>query len=310
MTTVTIGSPEWHAARAKTVGASEVAALFGCQPAYANSHYTLWMVKAGRMPPPEVTGSRPKWGLRIEEAIGAAVAEERGWDVRRADWTPHPDVLGLACSPDFIAWFDGNDYGPLETKNVDWLIHRRQWRGEPPLHIELQLQTQLACLEAKHGAIASLVGGNELKVYEFERRPKIIAEIEQRVTEFWRSIAEGREPPIDGSESTARTVSGLWPDDDGVDVPADLSADNELPGMCQRYLWAAHERKEAEKVEREARSAILDKVRDHRRALCQGFSISAPAIAGKPDSIITPDMVGEEIKGRASSRRLTVKEQT
>ncbi len=65
------GSPfanpaEWHAQRARNVGASEIAALFGVQPDYALSHYALWHVKAGKAPP-------PVGGLNTRDALAAFV---------------------------------------------------------------------------------------------------------------------------------------------------------------------------------------------------------------------------------------------
>lgn len=302
----------WHELRAHNVGASEVSALFGCQPAYAMSHYTLWQVKAGRIPPPEVNSERAEWGLRLEKEIARAACAKEGWfGAVDCGYWQHETIKGLGCTPDFTALkTEGAEFGVLEVKNADWLIHKRQWGDEPPPHILLQLQTQLACTGYEWGAIACLVGGNELHVYQYGRRPKIIAEIERRVTEFWQSIDEGREPPIDNTESTARAVASLYPHDDGDDEPADLRGDNQLPELCAALLWATDARRDAEKKERAAKSAILAKVGDHRRAMCEGFWINATEIAGKPETTITADMVGQTLPGRKGSRRVSVKEMT
>lgn len=301
----------WHQLRAKHVGASESAVLFGVQPAYAMSPWTLWQAKSGRMAAPEVSGERPAWGLRLEEAIGAAVAEQEGWRLRRAGYWTHDAITGMGCSPDFvILGSTGQDSvvaGLLDTKNVDWLIHRRQWGDEPPLHIIIQLQHQLACTGFTWGAIGALVGGNHLEVYRYERQPRVVAEIERRVAKFWTSIAAGREPPIDGSESTARAVAAIYAEAPDGEL-ADLSGDNELPELCGRYLAAAARRREAKAEERQAHSAIIAKLGAHRRGSCEGFSISATPVPAMPDRVITEDMVGQTIKGRAGYRRLAVKE--
>ena len=64
----------WHAARARVVGASEVAALFGVSP--HTSHWSLWQIKAGRVAAPDISGdNRVRWGLRLENAIADAVDE-------------------------------------------------------------------------------------------------------------------------------------------------------------------------------------------------------------------------------------------
>ena len=100
----------WHELRSRNVGASEVAALFGCQPDYAMSHYTLWHVKAGRMDPPEINGERPKWGLRLEKVIAEAWGERNGVHdllINRCPYISHPTVRGMGCTPDFLIGDDG-----------------------------------------------------------------------------------------------------------------------------------------------------------------------------------------------------------
>jgi len=299
----------WHELRAKHIGASEVAALFDCQPGYALSHYALWQVKAGRMDPPDVSGQRPEWGRRLERAIAAAAAEKEGWRIAKAGYWTHDRVAGMGCTPDFLTLgADGHPHGIVEVKNVDWLQHKRAWDGEPPLHILLQLQAQCACVGVKRGAVIALVGGNDLAIWPYEARPKLIAEMEARVTAFWQSIAEGKEPPIDGTESTARALAALYPHDDGIEEAVDLGADNELPLLCENYLLAVEIRRRGEIDEREYKSGILAKLAEHHRAFCQGFIVSASEIAASPDKTITAEMVGQVIKGRAGYRRLTVKE--
>lgn len=296
----------WHALRSKHVGASEVAALFGVQPAYAMSAFTLWQVKAGRVPPPEVTGARPAWGRRLEAVVAEAVAETNGWRVENV--TDYHDHDGLGATLDFAAWKpDSASPGALEVKNVDWLAHRRAWTGhEPPLAIILQLQSQLAVTGWTWGAVACLIGGNELAIYEYDRRPKVIAEIAARVAAFWTAISEDKPPPPDGTDSTSATLNALFPMADAE--PLDLSADNEAPDLCARYLHAGVARREAEAAEKAARNAILAKVGLHARATCNGFRIGAPAIAATPDRTVTADMIGTVIKGRAGYRRINVAE--
>lgn len=302
---------DWLALRRGNVGASEVAALFGVQPAYAMSHWTLWQVKSGRMPEPEVEGDRPDAGLRFERAAAEWIAEGEGWTIGPIGYVQHPTVRGMGCSPDFRIIGDGPaGDGLLEVKWADWLIHKRQWGDEPPQHVLLQLQAQLACTGMSWGAVGCIVGGNERRVYRYDRRPAIIAEIERRVAEFWRSIDEGREPEVDGSDSTARALATLYPDDDGEEEPADLSGDNELPDLCVQLRTASDLRRQYERAEQQAKNGILAKLGEHRAAYCQGFRISAPAVKGTPDRVITEADVGTVIKGRAGHRRLSVKELT
>ena len=53
----------WLDLRKGYVGASSVAALFGCQADYQDSLYALWHIKAGLAPERDVSGPRRTWPL-------------------------------------------------------------------------------------------------------------------------------------------------------------------------------------------------------------------------------------------------------
>lgn len=300
-------TPEWHAMRAGNVGASEIAALFGMQPAYALSHYALWQVKAGNAPPPEVNNPRTQWGLRLEEAIAAGVAEKEGWAVSKGGYVTDDTTPGLGCTLDYvIAEGVAGRVGPgaLELKNSDWLIHRKTWvDGEPPEHVLLQHQAQLACTGWTWGAVGCLVGGNDLQVYPYAAKPKLIAEIRRRVTAFWQSIREGREPPVDGSDAAAAVIRAMHPV--VGDEEADLRADNELPDVCARLLDAAARRREAEAEEAEAKNALAAKLGGFKHAIIQGYRVN---VAVTPEKAAAEPPAGYLIPGRKEVRRITVKE--
>src|ERR1700743_2208396 len=92
---------EWLTLRGKYVGASESAALFGVQAAYALDHFALHHVKAGNPPPPQVGGPRVQWGKRLEIIVAEAVAEEHGYMVYKGRYAINDDCLGMAASLDF-----------------------------------------------------------------------------------------------------------------------------------------------------------------------------------------------------------------
>lgn len=299
-------SPEWHALRAKNVGGSEVAALFDCQPAYALSRYALWHVKAGNTPAPEVNSIRAVWGLRMEAAIADAAAEQEIWKIRKGGYVTDMTTPGLGCTLDWVIEADPDEHGPgcMEVKNADWLIHKRQWTDEePPLHILLQLQHQLAATGYSWGVVACLVGGNDLRLYRYKARPKLIADIRRRVTEFWASIAEGKEPKPDGSDGAAAIMRALYPEI--VDEIADLTNDNELPALCADLLNQTEARKKAEEAEADLKAQIMGKLGTSGKARTQGFFINLSVTPENPGRLPKP---GELIGKRKEVRKLFVKE--
>lgn len=298
--------PEWHARRATVVGASEVAALFECQPDYAMSLYALWHVKTGRVPPPPVAGERVAWGIRLEQVIAEGAAEQEGWTIAKGGWIADRIQPGMGATLDYLIE-DGDAAGPgvLEIKNVDWLVHRRTWTdGEPPPHILLQLQQQLACSGRTWGAVVGLVGGNELRVYRYDARPKTIAAIRAKIAAFWQSIAENKPPPVDGSASATHVLRELFPD--AIDDEVDMTGHNELPEACAAFECARRARSEANDAYDEARNRLQAIIGGHKRAVTTGWRVTQSITPEKPPR---PPNVGEMIPGRAEIRRLTVREQ-
>lgn len=294
----------WLALRQRFVGSSEVAALFGAQAAYQLSHFALWHIKRGIEPPP-VEGPRIRWGNRLEQVIAEAVAEEHGMEVSPGRYAV-ADGCRAAASLDFEIAADptGEFAGPgaLETKNADWMIHRRQWTdGEPPLHILLQLQHQLLCTGWTWGIVAALVGGNDLRIYRYAARPRLIADIRRRVDAFWASTAP---PPVDGSDSASAVLAALYTEP--VDDALDMSGSNEWPEAVDAFLRAAETKRIAEADYALAKNRVAALLGNHRRAYGQGYAVNTVITPAKPDRAAEP---GEIIKGRSESRRYIAKQE-
>ena len=302
---------EWLALRQRYVGASEVAALFHAQPDYALGHLALWMVKAGRMEPPKVDTPRTRAGLALEDAITALAADQEGWTIAPGVYASH--ACGLGATLDRIITAPGaNDEGMsgpgcLELKVVDWLQHRRGWTGgEPPLHILLQLQAQLLCTGYSWGAVAALVGGNEVHVYRYTARPRLHADMVRRVSGFWQSIEAGRTPNADDSDSAWKALAAANPD--LSDDVQDLADDAEANALALEWLRQQAARKAAEKAEAAAKHALVQRLGSAGRAQGDGWRLTISDVPETPDRIITEAMIGQTIKGRAGSRRAIIKE--
>lgn len=264
MNLLPVTSPEeWHKLRAQHIGASEVAALFGCEPSYAQSKFALWQVKSGKIPAPVVDGKRIQAGKRLESAIAHWIADINEWKIEQwQGYASSGSTRGIGCTPDFRILGQPEGDGLLEVKSVDWLMHKRTWvDGEPPMHIQLQLQHQLHVTEMKWGVVGALVGGNEPMCYRFEYRPKVGAEIERRVREFWDSVEAKQEPAADGSDTTGAALAALFPEA----VPgktAEMDGDNEFPERWATLIQAKADRKAAETAEQASKNWLMAKISD------------------------------------------------
>lgn len=305
------GTPEWHALRARHIGASEVASLFGVQPPYALSRFALWHVKAGNAPPPDVSGERIDWGNRLESLIAEVTADAEGWKIRKGSYASDDACPGLGASLDYevigspeleAAGYFGD--GALECKAVDWIVHKRTWtEGEPPPHILLQLQTQCAARNLQWGAVGALVSGNDRRIYKYKARPKLIAEIRRRVAEFWTSIDEKREPPPDGSDGSSSVLASLFPEI--VDDALDMTGSNEWAEAADALHTAAAVRKAANDAYDEARNRVAHLLAGHKRGFGNGWAVNCAVTPANPGRDPRP---GEKIGARKESRSYTAKE--
>lgn len=288
---------EWHEIRRKHVGSSEVAALFHSapedEPKYIQSHFALWQVKAGRIPAPGVDNKRTRWGLRQEAVIAEAAAEEYGWTIEPGVYVSHELVRGLGASLDRIISagpevekFGGP--GVLECKNVDWLQHRRNWTdNEPPMHILLQHQHQLAATGFKWGAVVCLVGGNDLKRYDYERHDKTIKSIEKRISDFWTSIDNDEEPPVDNRPSTAAALQALYGKTDPEGF-YDCTNDQEMPERVAALRQARLDKAAAVALEMAASNWILHRIKDKEMVLEGDLEILTAKVTKRAGYTVKP----------------------
>ncbi len=192
----------WHELRSRNIGASEVSALFGASPYI--SKFTLWHQKAGNVSVPEFGSERMEWGNELEPVIAKVLARRQGWKIRNVQrYITHKEIQGMGASLDYEILDHPDGPGCFEIKNMDYASYKRGWvedddgNVEAPMHIELQLQHQMAVTGYKWGAFGYLVNGNDGRVVIRKRHEPTIKKLEAAIPEFWKSIAEGSIPPVE-----------------------------------------------------------------------------------------------------------------
>jgi predicted phage-related endonuclease len=288
--------------RAGVVGASEVAALFDASPWL--THFELWHRKNGTIATPDFGGNeRIEAGIRLEPAIIEWACDKWGYQ-RRETPKRYDNGRGLGGHPDQLVICPQRGNGLLEVKTADWLV-AKNWGDEPPLQYQLQAMAYMGLSGSSWGDIVILVGGNELRRFQIEFRPKLFAEIERRVEAFWQSIRDGKAPKPDYTRDGATIAELNTP---GGDDLIDLQGDNLAAIAAAEYLASDEISKEAAKRREAAKAELMDKLGEAGVAKLDGFIVKAPTINAIPDTVITPEMVGEVLKGRKAYRRFSIKE--
>jgi predicted phage-related endonuclease len=294
---------EWLSLRLEDITSTEVSSLFNLSPYM--TEFELWHRKKNKEIVTIEANDRMKWGTRLQNSIGAGIAQDNGWTVRRMDEYIRIPELRIGSSFDFsieqILTAQGKPItkedlfghseemkdkimeeekipsGLLEIKNVDSLAFRNGWivdgdNIEAPTHIELQVQHQLLVSGRKFAFIGALVGGNSVHLIRREPDPKIISEIERRVKLFWQSI-ESNQPPKPDFSRDIETISRIY----GYAEPGkvfDASGNSKLSELISIYRKAGEEEKEAGKRKEAAKGEMLMMIGDAEKVIGDEFKIS------------------------------------
>ena len=271
---------QWLEARTKDITSTEVSALFGISPYI--TEFELWHRKKDQTVVEIEENERMKWGTRLQDSIAAGIAEDNKWTVRRMDEYMRIPELRIGSSFDFSI----EPNGLLEIKNVDGLIFKQQWLEdeegnlEAPLHIEIQVQHQLAVCGRDFAYIGALVGGNNVVLLKREKNQKIIDGIFKKVAEFWKSV-EADNPPPPNFETDASFICDLYANAEPGKV-VDVRDDAALHGLAAKHKEIADNVKMLSKEKEAIKAQILSMIGDSEKAIGNGFSITAGMVGECP----------------------------
>jgi putative phage-type endonuclease len=203
-----------------------------------------WGEMRGLVARPQVN-ERMEWGLRLEEIVAKKYAETTGREIRR-----HSRLILHRKYP-FIGghidrWvFDRNlGKGVLEAKTTGER-HGEAWEGEPPAHVQVQVQHYLLVTGCQWGSIAALIGGQKFVTFDIQRNDAFIAALLKKEIEFWQRVQDGTPPPPVGADNALLAAIYSPEDPEGVvDLPAEALQLDEYIRQAKISLAAAMEMKE------------------------------------------------------------------
>lgn len=215
------GSPEWQAARATRIGASEIAAVLGLDK--YRSPVQLFMDKRRRQPSRPDPEDHRNWGLDMEPAILRNFARCEGYQLMRPPGLVTPvKVPHLCATPDGLGVKRGR-VRDLQAKNVGE-HHTREW-GDPgtswvPLVYLAQVTIELGVLRAGWDAEEQLEDEAELVVsfggrapvgYPVKFNPELFGNLSEAAERFVRDyLIPDKVPPLDGDRAALAFVRQEW----------------------------------------------------------------------------------------------------
>jgi putative phage-type endonuclease len=241
---------EWLAARLKYITSTDIAGLFGLSR-YKSGWQTWHEKKDGYLE--KIENNRMKWGKRLQDAIAFGVAEDMGWTIPRKEGFNNCLFVRpsgeLASSIDHPAIDKDGRQILIECKVVSqryFDIAFDEETGEVPPDYEFQLQAEMLCTGIDRSVLACLVDGDQPKMFYRDIDHEAGAAIEKRVSAFWTSLRENKEPKPDYAAT---------PDQEAIDALAkvmkcdsvlDMTGNNLMPELCAKLMNAQGELKLSE----------------------------------------------------------------
>lgn len=304
----------WHAIRESHIGGSEVASLFyrwqlpdgeevvrhmfedvppeaellECLSPFKTG-YRLWQEKAGRLMPDSLAESeRIQAGIHLEPALAEWSKTKWEWPLRKVHrYLVHDEVAGWGASLDYELHGDGLSRIPVEFKNVDFGMFKSHWIVEddeivlPPLNYLLQVQHQIGAAGTDHGWVVACVGGNKLHRGRIDRHEPTQQKIAEAITAFWQAVRSDASPDhVADGETVAKALAF---GESGKS--ADLTADDEFPMLCRKYLRLKKHIARMEVRLDHRKGRLTAKLGDAVKAAGTGFRVSWPSIT-RPEKMI------------------------
>jgi len=202
------------------MSASDAPTILGTNP--YESRFTLYKRKRGELPPKETTVAM-EFGHYCENFIAMVYCRETGRNVEDPgeytvfwynDWL-FSTLDRIILTVEGIGAVTGTP--PLELKKPE-IYATKDWSGGDTLPHQVQLQTQMLCVDAEWGALSALCGNGQPFHADVDRDDRLIKNILAEMTEFRDRCMNGDPPEVDGSKSTAATMKALYPTDNGETV--------------------------------------------------------------------------------------------
>lgn len=254
-------SPEWHALRAGGIGGSEIAGVVGLSR--WTSPFQLWHRKKGNLPD-QTPNEAMEWGNRLEPVIAQRFVDDHPeFKVTRTPGTyAHHERGWQRVNPDGLVE-DSDGHALLEVKNASAYADDFT-KDDIPLEYHCQVQHAMDVFGLTRCYVAVLIGGNHYREYVIDADAEDQADLRTKGEEFWASVQNDEEPPLDCSTHTYRAVVDLNPDlvkGEGVDLTSD---------HWGAYVIAKAELREAEDALTLAKSQILHTMRGVQHARFAG----------------------------------------
>ena len=227
---------EWLAGKTKTIGASELAALFGVHPYM--TPFELFAIKSGLMTKEFAEAEIEPEAIHLPPTERGNLFEDDAFELiarLRPDWvlTPNPipggDVyvdatLGMSSTPDLFA-VEPRKPGrsSIQVKTMNDRVFREQWEKEgviePPYSVAIQAIADATLSDCDRAYAAAMVVGYKTSLYlvEVPLMPVFMVKARALVKDFWRRIRDNDPYPPNFAKD-GELIASIYKTDDGAEA--------------------------------------------------------------------------------------------
>lgn len=262
---------DWLEIRKQGIGSSDASAAVGLNP--YKSRLELWLEKTGRKPADDLAANDAVyWGTVLEPIVALEYSSKTQHKIRRVNAVlQHPSEPFMLANLDREIVNHLQGPGILECKTAGHFA-AKHWEDGVPEWYQLQVLHQLAVTGRKWADVAVLIGGQAFRVYRIERDEEMIDNLIRLEREFWQLVESDTQPPADGSESSARALACLYPQDNGATL--DCSNDPDMNSLFGQLVDARTLQKDAAAMEEAAQQQIKDRMGEATVALFSGGKVT------------------------------------
>jgi putative phage-type endonuclease len=206
---------KWLKRRREILGASDAAAVLGLDR--YRGKLKVWANKVHGI---ETVETRPmRYGSYMEDFISDEYEMETGRDLANPgdfEITMHPDIKYIGATLDRTAIGNSPTPAPADGLGATELkalssqgCTVEQWNDSPPIGYQIQLQIQIACMQAFWGTLVAWIDGANLVWTDFLRDDELLELIYPELDEFWWHVKK-KIPPIDDAKNALEVSKKIY----------------------------------------------------------------------------------------------------
>lgn len=172
----------------------------------------MWLEKTGRVEPEPDTAAaeRMRWGTLLEPVVLREWSERNPEHMLTSGAGLYADAEypWMLATVDGLAWLPNLELaGIVEVKTGSHRTAARWADDETPVYYVTQVQWYMRILGAPRAFLAVLLDTSTYVERVIERDDDLITDLVDVAAEFWSYVEHDEPPPVDGSDTTRRTLA-------------------------------------------------------------------------------------------------------